>query len=57
MGHPVVFVPKGKRIGVGPFCKTLANYRVTQKRYSCLIKHKLHNKRGIFKNEICFDCQ
>ena len=27
-------------------------YRVTQKRYSCLIKHKMHKKRGIFTNKI-----
>ena len=27
-------------------------YRVTQKKYSCLIKCKRHNRRGIFKNDI-----
>ena len=27
------------------------------KKYSSLIKHEMHNKRGFFKNEICLDCQ
>ena len=28
-----------------------------QKKYSCLIKRKMHNKRGIFKIEIVFNYQ
>ena len=27
------------------------------KKYSCLIKHKMHNKRGIFKNKIVLNYQ
>ena len=27
------------------------------KKYSCLIKRKIHNKRGFYKNEICLDCR
>ena len=33
------------------------NYWVTQKKYSCLIKHKMHNKRRIFKIKIVLDYQ
>ena len=32
-------------------------YRVTQKKYSCLIKRKMHNKRGIFKIKIVLNYQ
>ena len=27
------------------------------KKYSCLIKREMHNKRGFFENEICLDCK
>ena len=36
---------------------TVMEYRVTQKKYSCLIKHKMHNKRGIFKIKIVLNYQ
>ena len=32
-------------------------YRVTQKKYSCLTKREMHNKRRFFTNETCLDCQ
>ena len=28
-----------------------------QEKYSCFIKREMHNKRGIFKNELCLDDQ
>ena len=37
-------------------CQTFV-YRVTQKMYSCLIKRKMHNKRGIFKIQIVLNYQ
>ena len=44
-----------------PNCKysipNLDIYWVTQKKYSCLIKREMHNKRGFFKSEIWLDCQ
>ena len=39
-------------------CKNLADtYRVTPKKYSCLIESKMHNKRGIFKIKIVLNFQ
>ena len=37
--------------------RLLPKYRVTQKKYSCLIKRKMHNKRGIFKIKIVLNYQ
>ena len=30
---------------------------VTQKKYSCLTKRKMHNRGRILKNEVCLDYQ
>ena len=35
----------------------LPKYWVTQKKYSCLIKRKMHNKRGIFRIKIVLNFQ
>ena len=32
-------------------------YWLTQRKYSCLIKRKMHHERGIFKIKIVFNCQ
>ena len=38
-------------------CECCSKYRVTQKKYPCLIKCKMHNKGVIFKIEACLNYQ
>ena len=35
----------------------ICNLPGDSKKYSCLIKREMRNKRGFFKNEICLDSQ
>ena len=39
------------------FGRTKQNILGDLRKYSCLIKHEMHNERGFFKNEKCLDCQ
>ena len=47
---------KNRSLG-GLFCRILIKLSGDPKKYSCLTKRKMHNRREIFKTEICLDYQ